>query len=54
MDLERRISELDRQAANSGGSLSVKVDSSGIVDISGSVRLDALIQVVLGTLAGGP
>jgi hypothetical protein len=47
------LDELQRQAGNSEGALRV-VASSDKVEINGSVDLDELVMVVMGSLAGGP
>ena len=47
------LDELQRQAGNSEGALRVEPGPDK-VDIHGSVDLDELVMVVMGSLAGGP
>lgn len=47
------IEELQRQADNSGGALTARMEGDKVM-IEGPVDLDELIMVIAGSLAGGP
>ena len=51
---EALIAELQRQAADSDGRLTVSVEGDDRVRIEGAVDIGALAMVAVGALAGGP
>ena len=46
--------ELRRQAEISDGKLTVRSEGDGGVSVDGTIDLDDLVMVVLGSVAGGP
>jgi hypothetical protein len=47
------VEELERQAAEQPQKLTVRRKSEG-VDVQGEIDVDALVMVVIGSMAGGP
>lgn len=47
------IEELERQAAENPGKLKVRREGDRIV-VDGEIDVDALVMVVVGSMAGGP
>lgn len=59
IDMEARltealVAELQRQAENSEDALRVGPETEGKLLVEGTVDLDALAMVLVGSLAGGP
>ena len=51
---EAIIAELQRQSEAGDGALKVAVEGPTMIRIEGSVNLDELTMVVVGSVAGGP
>lgn len=47
------VEELERQAAENPQKINVK-RTGGTVTVSGEIDVDALVMVVMGSMAGGP